>query len=47
MRGLSSLLILRAILLKIDGKKPPEPHEVFDLAGGTSTGGLANSVLKS
>jgi patatin-like phospholipase/acyl hydrolase len=36
-RGYSTLLILRAVLVKADLKK--KPHEIFDLIGGTSTGG--------
>lgn len=40
-RGLSTLLILRALLCKIsESDKPERPQEVFDLFTGTSTGGL-------
>jgi hypothetical protein len=47
-RGLSCLLILQQLLQDIQEQyeldKPPHPHEVFDLAGGTSTGGsVANT----
>jgi patatin-like phospholipase/acyl hydrolase len=44
-RGLSSLLILREILRELGrqpewaGKGTPKPCEVFDLIGGTATGG--------
>jgi hypothetical protein len=40
-RGLSILLILRALLCKINEcDKPMRPQEAFDLFAGTSTGGL-------
>ena len=42
-RGLSPLLILKEILSRIQQKrklqKLPRPCDIFDLAGGTSTGG--------
>jgi hypothetical protein len=44
-RGLSSLYIPRCIMqspnadLKDDGLDPVKPCEIFDLVGGTSTGG--------
>lgn len=38
-RGLSSLLILRYLMKLMDPKNPPKPCEVFDMIGGTSTGG--------
>jgi len=38
-RALSSLLILKTIMEMIDPENPPKPCEVFDLIGGTSTGG--------
>jgi len=44
-RGLSTLLILRTLMAKINSKQhemnPPriKPCEIFDLIGGTSTGG--------
>lgn len=51
-RGISSLMILDAIMkevAKIEGQAkdhaPPLPHEYFDLAGGTSTGGLAALMM--
>jgi len=37
-RGLSSLFILK-LMEEIDPDCPPKPCEVFDLIGGTSTGG--------
>jgi hypothetical protein len=40
-RGLSTLLILRALLCKInESDKPIRPQEAFDFFTGTSTGGL-------
>ena len=45
MRGLSTLLILKGIMQRIntqrqrDGLSPAKPCDVFDLIGGTSTGG--------
>ena len=38
-RGYSSLLILKKLMEAIDHNNPPKPCEVFDLIGGTSTGG--------
>lgn len=42
-RGLSSLSVLQSILLAVQAKlnlpKVPLPCEIFDLIGGTSTGG--------
>jgi patatin-like phospholipase/acyl hydrolase len=44
-RGLSSLLILKALMANVnaerikDGKKAIKPCELFDMIGGTSTGG--------
>lgn len=44
-RGLSTLYILRKIMVKVNaerqkiGKPAVKPCEVFDLIGGTSTGG--------
>jgi patatin-like phospholipase/acyl hydrolase len=38
-RGLSSLLILRRLMEAIDPHNPPKPCDVFDMIGGTSTGG--------
>ena len=42
-RGLSSLLILQNLMKNINPEKPPKPCEVFDLIGGTSTGGYVES----
>ncbi|KAK3363966.1 phospholipase, patatin family protein [Lasiosphaeria hispida] len=44
-RGLSSLLVLDALMKQIDPISPPKPCEVFDLIGGTSTGGLIAIML--
>jgi patatin-like phospholipase/acyl hydrolase len=42
-RGLSSLLILKEIMMQLNSKRENSPHlkpcDVFDLIGGTSTGG--------
>lgn len=44
-RGLSSLYILKGLMTRLnhhrksDGLAPVKPCEVFDLIGGTSTGG--------
>ncbi|KAK3350354.1 acyl transferase/acyl hydrolase/lysophospholipase [Lasiosphaeria hispida] len=44
-RGLSSLFILQRLMQKIDPDHPPKPCEVFDMIGGTSTGGLIAIML--
>lgn len=55
-RGLSSLLILRALMEQINlrirdasasggTQKSVEPHDIFDLVAGTSTGGLIAIML--
>lgn len=44
-RGLSSLMILRALMESIDPDSPPKPCEYFDMIGGTSTGGLIAVML--
>lgn len=36
-RGYSSLLILKEVMARIPGN--PKPCDVFDMIGGTSTGG--------
>lgn len=43
-RGLSTLYILKGLMDRLNEKRPPKtpakkPCEVFDLIGGTSTGG--------
>jgi len=44
-RGLSTLLIIKALMARVneerkkDGKPAIKPCELFDLIGGTSTGG--------
>ena len=46
-RGLSPLLILKEILYRLQQEKQlqdlPRPCDVFDLAGGTSTGGYVHN----
>lgn len=41
-RGLSTLLILRRIMHRLEGDKLHFPHKWFDIIAGTSTGGYAN-----
>lgn len=38
-RALSQLLILGEAMKLYDAENPPKPSEVFDLIGGTGTGG--------
>ncbi|KAH8175178.1 patatin-like phospholipase domain-containing protein [Sarocladium implicatum] len=38
-RGVSSLLILQRLMEAIDSGSPPKPCDIFDMIGGTSTGG--------
>ncbi|KAH6988874.1 acyl transferase/acyl hydrolase/lysophospholipase [Ilyonectria sp. MPI-CAGE-AT-0026] len=44
-RGLSSLQIIKQLMETIDPDNPPKPCEVFDMIGGTSTGGLVAIML--
>ncbi|KAH8727730.1 acyl transferase/acyl hydrolase/lysophospholipase [Phaeosphaeriaceae sp. PMI808] len=50
-RGLATLYILRRTMNEVNferkktGLGPKEPHEIFDLMGGTSTGGLIAIML--
>ncbi|KAE9366396.1 phospholipase [Stipitochalara longipes BDJ] len=50
-RGLSSLLIIKALMAKVnaerkkDGQDAVKPCELFDLIGGTSTGGIIAIML--
>jgi Patatin-like phospholipase len=48
-RGLSELLILERIMVKLKTKNNlqhvPIPADVFDMIGGTSTGGYVTKVL--
>lgn len=50
-RGLSTLFVLRSVMKKLNHKRceaqlpPVKPCEVFDLIGGTSTGGLIAIML--
>jgi patatin-like phospholipase/acyl hydrolase len=48
MRGLSTLYILKGLMDRLNQTRPEgspakKPCEVFDLIGGTSTGGLVDS----
>lgn len=38
-RGYSSLLILQSLMHQINSDNPPKPCDVFDMIGGTGTGG--------
>ncbi|KAH7400365.1 phospholipase, patatin family protein [Cadophora sp. MPI-SDFR-AT-0126] len=48
-RGLSTLIILRYLMAKVNSGLPPghhkKPYEIFDMIGGTSTGGLIAIML--
>ncbi|GFF55509.1 hypothetical protein CNMCM6936_005638 [Aspergillus lentulus] len=44
-RGLSSLYVLKDMMEAMDPDHPPKPCEVFDMIGGTSTGGLIAIML--
>ncbi|KAI3550675.1 phospholipase [Colletotrichum filicis] len=44
-RGLSSLQIVKQLMETINPDNPPKPCEVFDMIGGTSTGGLIAVML--
>lgn len=44
-RGLSSLHILKTLVECIDPDDPPKPCDLFDMIGGTSTGGLIAIML--
>jgi hypothetical protein len=48
-RGLSTLLILDYLMRRVNEGRPiaqqRKPHEIFDMIGGTSTGGYALNVL--
>lgn len=44
-RGLSSLLLLQNLMKRIDPVSPPKLCEIFDMIGGTSTGGLIAIML--
>src|SRR5262249_25091221 len=41
-RGISSLVILRRLMRMIDPSNELRPCDVFDMIGGTSTGGLVS-----
>ena len=38
-RGLSSLMLLKHLMEQINPDSPPKPCHLFDMIGGTSTGG--------
>ncbi|EON62134.1 hypothetical protein W97_01353 [Coniosporium apollinis CBS 100218] len=44
-RGLSSLYLAKQLMESINQDAPPKPCEVFDMIGGTSTGGLIAIML--
>ncbi|KAM7184720.1 hypothetical protein V8F33_012834 [Rhypophila sp. PSN 637] len=44
-RGLSSLYILKQLMESINLGSPPKPCQIFDMIGGTSTGGLIVIIL--
>lgn len=44
-KGLSSLFILQKIMESLNPTNPPKPCELFDMIGGTSTGGLIAIML--
>jgi patatin-like phospholipase/acyl hydrolase len=52
-RGLSTLYILRGLMARLNHERqaanllPVKPCEVFDLIGGTSTGGYVDSLPSS
>jgi len=48
-RGLSAIQILKAIMDRVNEGRPEllHPWQVFDLMGGTSTGGCVNFMIMS
>lgn len=44
-RGLSSLMILRQLMITVNPNSPPKPCEYFEMIGGTSTGGIIAIML--
>lgn len=44
-RGLSALAILKQLVCSINPESPPLPCDLFDMMGGTSTGGLIAIML--
>ncbi|KAK4207355.1 hypothetical protein QBC37DRAFT_327482 [Rhypophila decipiens] len=44
-RGLSSLYIVKQLMESINLESPPKPCQIFDMIGGTSTGGLIAIML--
>ena len=49
-RGLSSILILKRIMEGVNENRPLDkqlqPYEVFDMIGGTSTGGWVTMLIR-
>ena len=44
-RGLSSLYLLKQLMERINPNETLKPYEIFDMIGGTSTGGLIAIML--
>ncbi|KAI3320294.1 FabD/lysophospholipase-like protein [Xylariaceae sp. AK1471] len=44
-RGISTLIILKYLMKRINPTNPPKPCDYFDLIGGTSTGGIIALML--
>ena len=44
-RGLSSLQILKQLMVTINPDSPPKPCDYFDMIGGTSTGGCVSERI--
>ena len=44
-KGLSSLLILKQLMERINPQSPPKPCECFEMIGGTGTGGIIAVML--
>jgi patatin-like phospholipase/acyl hydrolase len=45
-RGYSSLMILKQLMENIDPDHPPKPCDIFDMIGGTSTGGYISPQVQ-
>ncbi|KAI1746523.1 hypothetical protein F4782DRAFT_55480 [Xylaria castorea] len=44
-RGISTLIILKYLMKRVNPENPPKPCDYFDLIGGTSTGGIIAIML--